>query len=205
MSMRSRSRLRSWMWLGAADSARDDSGLTITEWNYVTRRPGPGRRPTATAARAWWPVPGRRHVQHHRHRRHCLVWHPELLPTDERDPVQDGLAGVEIGLLAAIALGVLAATGEYRTGMIRTTLALCRAAAGCWRPRRWSPTESYSQPALSRPRSLSPSLNRSCRRAGCGRRHTRVPVAGRARGAARGDRHRILALLAVVGLAVGVM
>jgi ABC-type transport system involved in multi-copper enzyme maturation permease subunit len=37
------------------------------------------------------------------------------------DIVVNSLGGVQLGLLAAVALGVLFAAGEYRTGMIRTT------------------------------------------------------------------------------------
>jgi len=39
------------------------------------------------------------------------------------DIVANSLSGVQLGLLAVVALGVLAATAEYRTGMVRTTFA----------------------------------------------------------------------------------
>jgi len=50
---------------------------------------------------------------------------PSYNRPDARDLVADSLAGVQIGLLAIIVLGVLVATGEYRTGMIRTSLLAC--------------------------------------------------------------------------------
>jgi len=54
-----------------------------------------------------------------------IAWYgiPSFARLDNRDLVSDSLQGVQVGLLAAIVLGVLAATGEYKTGMIRTTLA----------------------------------------------------------------------------------
>jgi hypothetical protein len=95
---------------------------TTTEWAYATvapspqagqpqPRPGPGGLSqadgtfsvTGTGDIAWYGI-------------------PSYFRPDERDLVRDSLAGVQIGLLAAIVLGVLTATGEYRTGMIRTTL-----------------------------------------------------------------------------------
>lgn len=48
---------------------------------------------------------------------------PSYQRPDARDLVSDSLQGVQLGLLAAVVLGVLAATGEYRSGTIRTTLA----------------------------------------------------------------------------------
>jgi hypothetical protein len=42
----------------------------------------------------------------------------------DTDLVRDSLAGVQIGLIAVVALSVLAMTSEYRTGMIRTTFAV---------------------------------------------------------------------------------
>lgn len=39
----------------------------------------------------------------------------------DTDLVRDSLAGVQIGLMAVVALSVLAMTSEYRTGLIRTT------------------------------------------------------------------------------------
>lgn len=44
-------------------------------------------------------------------------------PGGNDDVVQNSLAGVLIGLIAIITLGVLFATSEYKTGVIRTTLA----------------------------------------------------------------------------------
>src|SRR5262245_23899992 len=93
------------------------------EWTYTAvapapqegqpqRRPGPGGLSrgdgtfsvTGTGDIAWYGIPSYERL-------------------DARDLVRDSLQGVQIGLLAAIVLGVLAATGEYRTGLIRTTLA----------------------------------------------------------------------------------
>jgi hypothetical protein len=39
------------------------------------------------------------------------------------DMVVNSLAGVQIGLMAVVALGVLFATSEYKTGTVRTTFA----------------------------------------------------------------------------------
>jgi len=50
---------------------------------------------------------------------------PSFDRPDRRDLVSDSLQGVQIGLLAIVVLGVLVATGEYRTGMIRTSLLAC--------------------------------------------------------------------------------
>jgi hypothetical protein len=46
-----------------------------------------------------------------------------------RDTVADSLQGVQIGLMALVALGVMFAASEYRTGLVRTTFAAvpCRA------------------------------------------------------------------------------
>ena len=44
-------------------------------------------------------------------------------PLGDDDIVVNSLSGVQLGLLAVIALGVLFAAGEYKTGMIRTTFA----------------------------------------------------------------------------------
>lgn len=54
-----------------------------------------------------------------------IAWYgiPSFHRPDARDQVSDSLQGVQIGLLAMIVLGVLAAVGEYKTGMVRTTLA----------------------------------------------------------------------------------
>jgi ABC-type transport system involved in multi-copper enzyme maturation permease subunit len=54
-----------------------------------------------------------------------IAWYgiPSFTRPDARDLVSDSLQGVQIGLLAMIVLGVLAAAGEYKTGMIRATLA----------------------------------------------------------------------------------
>jgi hypothetical protein len=54
-----------------------------------------------------------------------IAWYgiPSFTRPDARDLVSDSLQGVQIGLLAMIVLGVLAATGEYKTGMVRATLA----------------------------------------------------------------------------------
>jgi ABC-type transport system involved in multi-copper enzyme maturation permease subunit len=41
----------------------------------------------------------------------------------DNDIVFDSLSGVQLGLLAVVALGVLFAAGEYKTGIIRTTFA----------------------------------------------------------------------------------
>jgi len=55
-----------------------------------------------------------------------IAWYgiPSYATPDVRDMVSDSLQGVQIGLLVMVVLGVLAATGEYKTGMIRTTLAV---------------------------------------------------------------------------------
>jgi len=54
-----------------------------------------------------------------------IAWYgiPSFFRPDARDIVSDSLQGVHIGLLAMIVLGVLAAAAEYKTGMIRATLA----------------------------------------------------------------------------------
>jgi ABC-type transport system involved in multi-copper enzyme maturation permease subunit len=54
-----------------------------------------------------------------------IAWYgiPSYARPDARDIVSDSLQGVEIGLLAMVVLDVLAASGEYKTGMIRATLA----------------------------------------------------------------------------------
>lgn len=54
-----------------------------------------------------------------------IAWYgiPSYVRLDTRDTISDSLQGVQIGLLAMVVLGVLAGTAEYKTGMIRTTLA----------------------------------------------------------------------------------
>ena len=68
-----------------------------------------------------------------------IAWYgiPSFRGPDARDLVNDSLQGVQIGLLAMVVLGVLAATAGYRTGMIRATLVASPAAAGSWPRRPW--------------------------------------------------------------------
>jgi len=46
---------------------------------------------------------------------------PSYAPPGGRDIVADSLRGVQIGLMALVALGVVFAASEYRTGLVRTT------------------------------------------------------------------------------------
>lgn len=55
-------------------------------------------------------------------------------PGDD-DVVMLSLFGVRLGMIAIIALGVLFMTAEYRTGLIRTTLAASPGVGMCWLPR----------------------------------------------------------------------
>ena len=101
----------------------DLTPATTTGWAYATvapvpragqpqRRPGPGGLSQADGA---FSVTGTGDI----------AWYgiPSYERPDARDLVRDSLQGVQIGLLVAIVLGVLAATGEYKTGLIRSTLA----------------------------------------------------------------------------------
>ena len=66
------------------------------------------------------------------------------------DPAKISLTGVYLGQAVVAILAVLAISGEYSTGMIRTTLAAMPRRATCWPPRR------PSSPAWSWPPEPSP-------------------------------------------------
>jgi ABC-type transport system involved in multi-copper enzyme maturation permease subunit len=111
--------------IGAAvfDRADVTAATSVTEWTHTAVAPvppegAPQRRPgwagmsevdgaftvTGDGDIAWYGI-------------------PSFARPDARDVVSDSLQGVQIGLVAIIVLGVLSAAGEYKTGMIRTTLA----------------------------------------------------------------------------------